>query len=658
MEYFAEIDGLRAIAVLSVFLYHLQILGFTGGFVGVDIFFVISGYLITSIISKGLQDQTFTFAKFYERRMRRIIPALYVVLICSGIFTFRFFMPTELVDFCKSLISSLLFFSNILFCRHSGYFDLNSELKPLLHTWSLAIEEQFYIFFPILMFLLYRYARKFIVPILTVFFVVSFGLGLWILGKNPSSAFYLMHYRAWELLMGSIIALSTFPKNIKRTISEGLAILGLGMIGWSIFALSTTSKFPGFNAAIPCLGTALIIYTTVHFKKTYIGKLLGTPPFTFVGKISYSLYLWHWPAIVFMKYYRVFPLHPMDKLWIVVVVFVLSFCSQKWIEQPFRKKEKVFANTKFVLASLATLTFLMVIYSYVGGYVKKGLPSRLPSYVLAYANGSDDINPDRKRCHIQGLKRVSDDDMCILGEKKKDEKPKFIVWGDSHAEALMPAFQMLAKTKNEYGVFASASACPPLLDVVRTDNPTHSQQCEKFNDLMIKYIREHSIPNVVLVSRWGIVGVHYKEETENHQNTDDQSKIFEYGLESTLKNIRESHAKIWLMDRVPVTDYEIPSALGRFAMFGKPTSELEIDFEKYQEYANEFNVILEKMKPKYDFVVLHPSSMLCSKERQKCKVEDDGKSLYRDHQHLSSYGARYVSPVFQPLFDSMTHDAD
>src|SRR5258708_7906370 len=297
-HYRADIDGLRAVAVLLVFAYHLGTARVRGGFVGVDVFFVISGYLIGSIILSEIDSGKFSLLSFYERRVRRILPALFVALAVCAVLAYKFFLPAELDEFAKSFLAATFSFSNVFFYHQAGYFEGPAAMKPLLHTWSLAVEEQFYIFLPLFLLAVRRYSlavRRNIVMAVTI---CSFIISAWGAFKNPDATFYLAHTRAWELLLGTLLALDFIPHFSGRSWRNFLSAAGLTMILASAVLYEKTTPFPGLAAAVPCFGAALII-AAGRDGSSFVGTALSLRPVVFIGMISYSLYLWHWPLIVF-----------------------------------------------------------------------------------------------------------------------------------------------------------------------------------------------------------------------------------------------------------------------------------------------------------------------------------------------------------------------
>ena len=341
-NYRPDIDGLRAIAVLVVVFFHYNVPYFTGGFVGVDVFFVISGYLISSIIFKDLANNTFSFCAFYERRIRRIFPALFVMLFISTITAFILYDYQALVEFGKSLVSTVVFASNFYFRKNVGYFAISPQQITLLHTWSLAIEEQFYLIFPIVIYFLNKYKASKINFYIVTGFVLSLGLCVFLSEqKHIQFAFYMLPTRAWEFLLGTLLALRFFPSLYNKKIYHFFSILGFGLIVLAVFMFSSTTEYPSYYALLPVFGTALLIYSGENHHQAFLNKILGFPFLVFTGKISYSWYLWHWVLYVFYRYVSLGVFNSLDIFILIISSFFLSFLSWRFIEQPFRYLQKI-----------------------------------------------------------------------------------------------------------------------------------------------------------------------------------------------------------------------------------------------------------------------------------------------------------------------------
>ena len=369
MQYRAEIDGLRALAVIPVVLFHAGIAGFSGGFVGVDIFFVISGYLITSIILSEQQKERFTLAGFYERRARRILPALMLVTLLSTVAAWFLLLPTEMIDYGKSLASVGVFASNILFWTQSDYFAQTSEFIPLLHTWSLAVEEQFYLIFPVFMIATVATVKSKRLIILIVVAVLSLIFCEWAWRNAPEANFFLAPSRIWELLAGVFCAFYLQqPRDHSKLINQFASALGLLMLVYSIIFFDKTIPFPSLYALLPVFGTALIILFTD--KDTLVGQLLSVPFIVGIGLISYSAYLWHQPLFVFARLNSLEELSVLTLLGLSLLAFIMAYISWRWVEKPFRNRNWLSQRQILWMAGLCSLVLigLGLIFVWGGGF--------------------------------------------------------------------------------------------------------------------------------------------------------------------------------------------------------------------------------------------------------------------------------------------------
>ena len=361
MKYRPEIDGLRAIAVIAVILFHANFNAFRGGFIGVDIFFVISGYLITTILLNDLEAGNFSIAHFYERRARRILPALFLVMFACLPLAWFWLSPSDMRNFSQSLVAVTVFASNILFWRSSGYFDTATELKPLIHTWSLSIEEQYYLLFPLFLFFAWRLGKRWIVGILAVVAILSLTFAQWYVNKNPSFTFYMLPTRAWELLIGAFVAFYYSERNIKKHkywASQLGSMLGFALIVYATFAFSSRTPFPSLYALVPSIGTALIIIFATS--QTLMGKLLSKKPLLWIGLISYSAYLWHQPLFAFARHHTLEQTSQGVLAMLGVITLLLAYLTWKFVERPFRDEHRFSRNQIILLSLICSLTFMTV----------------------------------------------------------------------------------------------------------------------------------------------------------------------------------------------------------------------------------------------------------------------------------------------------------
>jgi peptidoglycan/LPS O-acetylase OafA/YrhL len=478
MKYRSDIDGLRALAVVPVVLFHAGFTTFSGGFVGVDVFFVISGYLITKILLDEIQQGSFSIINFYERRARRILPALVTVLAFTSIGTYLLYFPADFVSYCKSVLSTLGFGSNILFWLESGnYFEASEGSKPLLHTWSLSVE----------------YVAQSLKILLWLAFFGSLAISIYGVFNHPKATFYLLPTRAWELLLGSLAAASfiTLPK--KQYFRETASFLGCALIIGSIFLLSEDNLFPGYNALYPCVGALLIIIAGKDGFTSVSGRVLSFKPIVFIGLISYSLYLWHWPIIVLFKTYNIDGLGTDQQAITVFISVILAALTWRYVERPFRGKSSVFSRKQiFTYSAYASTAF--VIFSFIA-LKTNGLPNRFDGEVWRLMNFENSKDITQEKCIGFGHERIT----CAYGNK--NEVPTIALWGDSHSFALLTMLDKLAFEKNSSFLHYGNHGCPPLYGL-RSSLDRAKECTDSIAPLYKKLMSQKSIETVILVGRW------------------------------------------------------------------------------------------------------------------------------------------------------------
>lgn len=631
-----DIDGLRAIAVIPVVLFHAGVLHVAGGFVGVDVFFVISGFLITGILLEAIRRDQFSIAMFYERRARRILPALFVVLFFASLAAYRLLMPNDAHDYGHSLIATLFFASNIAFSREMGYFDGPAELKPLLHTWSLAVEEQFYILYPLFLYLVTRFFRKRYATAISSVLVLSFAYSIWRVHTTPATSFFLATARAWELLIGGLLAIPSIPKLQQKWLANLLGVFGLGLIGYSVFSFSAATPFPGTHALYPCIGAAFIIYSGMEVQ-TFTGRVLSLRPLVFVGLISYSLYLWHWVIIVFAKHYLDRPLTGLDTAAVIVASFLAAGLTWQFVENPFRGRGAIGTRT-WIFSGAAVVGLLFAAFG-VGAMATDGFPARFSGEARFLLNARDDFWKKRDQCDAK---------ICRVGASGAPET--FILWGDSHAGALAPVFEQLALSDNLAGAVAFHSGCAPLLELKRYG--VRPQDCTEFGDSVLLYIKAHHIRNVFLHGRWGL----YTEAVRPEQGppallTPDLRPEENYAefaklIRSTLAELRSLDVNVVIIASIPEVGKDVPTTLARVAMSGKPMELAPSRDEFIKRQARAFQV-LRGVANDYSAQIVYPHETLC--DSSKCAVVKEQWPLYSDDDHLSVHGAMDLSPMLEPL---------
>jgi peptidoglycan/LPS O-acetylase OafA/YrhL len=505
-KYRPDIDGLRAVAILSVLFFHLRPWRVPGGFVGVDVFFVISGYLISAIVFAEIASGRFSILGFYERRVRRIFPALFVMLILVTAVITYFLLPSELVDYSKSVIAAATSSSNFYFWRHSGYFDAPLS-KPLLHTWSLAVEEQFYILFPIFLLIARRFFARHLKHAVVFLLFASLAASVVAVHYNPTTAFYMPYSRAWELLLGTVVALGFFPRLPSVPVRNAATLLGIAMIGYSALRFSSQTPFPGLAALLPCVGSALIIGAG-DSGSTLVGKALSWRPMVFVGLISYSLYLWHWPVIILndlglsINFSALLPheggfvrlLQKGNDAMEILTWFVLATLSWRFVERPFRghrrriERRPLFSLSAGVLAAIL-LCAGVLIYA-------RGFPGRFPNravQVASFLSIGDETLGQLGACVIMPDNRatVFDDSHCLPAT----DKETYLLLGDSHARALWDG---LKSALPHYSLpVAAVWGCGP--SVYSHGEPL----CRQMMDFVFrKYLLSHAIQGLLVEARW------------------------------------------------------------------------------------------------------------------------------------------------------------
>ncbi|NMM79643.1 acyltransferase [Acidovorax sp. SRB_14] len=504
MKYRPEVDGLRAIAVLPVIVFHAGFQLFSGGFVGVDVFFVISGYLITSIILAEKKTGTFSLINFYERRARRILPALFTVLVVCLPFTWAWLLPEDMISFSQSLMAVSAYISNILFWRTSGYFETAAELKPLLHTWSLAIEEQYYFLFPIFFVAIWKLGKNWVFAILASLASLSLALAQWGSIFNPSAAFYLLPTRGWELLIGALLAIYSTEKNRfhpNRILSEFGSLLGILLLIYAIFKFNNETPFPSFYTLVPTIGTALIIFCATE--QTTIGKILSHKLLVGVGLISYSAYLWHQPLFAFARHRSL--TEPSKLLFTVLAMLTLglAYFTWKYIEIPLRNKHNFSRRKIFLYSALGSSLFLS--FGLIGNF-NEGYPNRLPKSLALTEIELPRI--DNGWCfysidNLGYLKVGADGVNCWLG--KKSSNVKGILFGDSFAGQYEPFWD---KTANELNASINAITtnwCFPSMNEEFTGKTSSRalKQCFYNRKYLIENISNYDF--AVLGGSWGSV---------------------------------------------------------------------------------------------------------------------------------------------------------
>ena len=627
MKFRPDIEGLRAVAILPVVAYHAASGFAPGGFIGVDIFFVISGYLITGIIFDELKAGSFSLASFYERRIRRIFPALFFMLAGSCVLAYLIVPPRVLAEFGRTVVSTVLFSSNLEFLRTSGYFDDGADLKPLLHTWSLAVEEQFYIVFPLVMIVIWRWFRRHLALILSLAALLALAKSLWVFHKVPTAAFYLTPNRAIELLIGALLAVATLPPLVTRFARELLTACGMLMIVVCVVAYNSRTPFPGWHALVPCIGAALIIYGG-RDGDSMVRRALSLPPVRYIGAISYALYLWHWPLLVFMRHYRFGDMTGGVTALTVVTAFALAAFSGRFIERPFRRTASVVASRQPVFVAGAACALAFGLAGAVA-VADDGMPQRYSPAALAMFKYSGGYNHRRPECHGEEYRRIPYERSCVYGATSAE--PSVAVWGDSYGTELVVGLGELAQRQRGAVLQLTSSACPPAVRY----SPAIRPSCSIHNDEVLSHLLADSrIKEVVLAAN-------YEEYVDDHWST------LSAGLEAAVADLVHAGKEVTLLYPYPTFHYPVPDALGELLARGRAPAQFTITHAEYLRVNALPIALLDTIAAKFPVRRVDPTEKLCNLER--CLAYDGGDVLYWDAIHISVSGGRRVAVAFSDV---------
>lgn len=613
LTYKPEIDGLRSVAVLSVLIFHLGFPYLPGGFTGVDIFFVISGYLITQIIAGDMQAGRFSLLDFYRRRALRILPPLFALLLFVSLAAWVVFLPTEMSDFGQSISWTAMFSSNIYFFKEINYFNPEAKFNPLLHTWSLGVEEQFYIVVPVILWLLFRFARRNVKPFFSATVLASFILSAVLVFFSQKATFYLLPTRYWEMGVGSILALYGLHGRLNGRLADIVSAVGLSLLAASLMLVDEASRFPGPAALPATIGAALIILTGAN---GFVGRLLATPGPVFVGRVSYSLYLWHWPLIVFYRLWVAPDITLLAGIGIGLLSFACAVLSFRFVETPLRRLPQRFSNMNVLGTSVGCLAGLLafgILLPQVSGALRS-FPddvNHLASYDR-YDEGTASKAQYRKdQCFItsgtKGGIDAFDENVCLARDAAK---PDYLLIGDSQAADL---WQSLQEARRDINLMqATASGCKP------TISTAGEPRCVKLmNEIYRELLPQHPVDSVVLSARW---------------QTEDMA-----GLVSTIRELHRLGVPriIVLGPRVEYSQ-SFPLILARDALKGSDdTAEFRVDTRRDLDRSmaaslGDKNVIYLSL---YDAV--------CPKDQ--CVETVENTPVQSDYGHFTDIGARLVS---------------
>jgi peptidoglycan/LPS O-acetylase OafA/YrhL len=660
-DYRPDIDGLRAIAILSVACYHAGFRFCSGGFAGVDVFFVISGYLIGGHIYEELRAERFSFLRFYQRRAKRILPALYAVLIAILLASTLLLSPSELVNgiIGKCSLATTLSVSNIVFWRNQGYFAPATELNPLLMTWSLGVEEQFYLIIPLLMLALSRVRKRWLSWLLVLLCVISFALACFGLPRDAMAVFYLLPGRAWELGVGVLCAILAAQGSFGRmenrgAVSQWVGAASLAAIVIPMGLLSARVPFPGVSA-VPCvLGTAASVVASGSWVNR---RVLSAPPLVYIGRVSYSWYLWHWPVLAFARIVRGRPLSLMEGVGAITLAFVAAVLSYYFVEQPFRRSTLA-PRPLLMRYALGSLALGLVCGAL---WVSGGMPARYPKLAQVEKVTEGDLDADPCLLAAQAV-MPSLDAKCY----EQTQSGRLIaIWGDSHAAAIARELRSIAHREGYGMVEVVKSSCPPLLGTTRLflHDPKHAKECTAFNQNALALMaRDPKIKVVALEATWARLLADFARAAEG--NTMQQgSGILSESLRRTVSALRASGKKVVIFEDVPhfepdpmwqIRTREIPARRWLASAMGG-AEEIDPGWMQASSRAEdgEADAVMKKIAGESGDVETYDlKQAVCRMPDETCRYRTESEMLFMDPHHLSAQGAevaleKFVIPTAQ-----------
>ncbi len=593
---------------------------------------------------------------FYARRVRRIFPALFCTLALTLLAASVILFPPDLVRQLPIAAWVPVFAANLPIAKTlGGYSGSFAQASPLLHLWSLAVEEQFYLLFPLAMLAIARLGGNRILPALAALAVLSFAASVVLARIEPVRSFYLLPGRGWELLFGALLAIAAAQPPRSGQVRDTLALLGLGLIGFAILAFDEATPFPSEFALAPCGGAALILYAGCD-RRSLAGRLLVNPVARQIGLWSYSLYLLHWPLLTFTRYYLDAPLSAGLLCLVLAASIGLAGLSWRFVEQPFRRPSPSFPFAWGFLAVAAAVLLT-------------GAARVLPP---AYTGAARDFpRPTAMQLACRDLPpgAAIGQPACKIGAPTAGP-PQAVLWGDSHAQALMPAAAAAFAAHDSSALVFTTSGCPPLLGVEFYRPPPRlglpdldamlagrQAHCAPLNDAVLHWIGEQKIPTVILAAHWMVYAATQSVATAagsqltlvevGQPDQTDEAAAFERRLAATLDALQRRHVRVFVVEDTPEQDFNVPYALAAQARLEHPAP-LGVSREAYAAQQAVATEIFGRLQQRYSFTRLRPQDVLCAGGR--CALTLDGQVLYQDEEHLALPGALAVVPAFAPLW--------
>jgi len=648
--YRPEVDGLRCIAVMLVILHHLQLPGFSGGFVGVDVFFVISGYLITSIILAELRKGKFTFGSFYKRRVIRLAPAYFTVLLVTCIFAYVLMLPAELENFSVSALYSTFFAANFyMWDTVGGYFGTGAKTTPLLHLWSLAVEEQFYVIWPVTLLLLYRFMRGYLLVVVVLALLVALGISEYGAINYRAAAYYLMPTRAFELLIGAVLAcvpLAVFDR-VPLAFRLLLGSLGLALILYGNVFFTAETWFPGLNALYPCVGAFLLI-AFLRAGDPVLGRLLSSRVAVGIGKVSYPAYLWHWPIIAFLNLQLV-ELTPLVSVGVVTATLLLATLTYLFIEKPAR----TFRYAQWAKVASSGFILPAAIFGSAAVYAiqVEGMPGRFDEVVAhkskAVLSYADEI---RGRCNEGPVTSPRGPEDCVLGINKPGVD--ILLVGDSHANHFSGMIDTLATRAGLRGYDVTQSSSPFLVDVERFYRQDGELVWHDNFSARNRVIETQLLPcHYEFFILGGSFNKYYNTGLFSNDQIPPQSPelaIFRDSMVKTIEKISEYGSTPVLIKGNPTFDYDVSDCTLNNLRFDLEKN-CHMDRTNYQKSFRDWNEFVDLLSEQFDqLIVIDPVQIMCDDEM--CYSELNDTPLYKDGGHLNYEGSKLIGELYSERF--------
>ena len=650
-RYRADIDGLRAIAVLMVVLFHFHLVpGAEAGFLGVDVFFVISGYLITGIVLRACRADTFRLGAFYANRVRRLAPALLATLALTLAAGALWLLPSDFEALVEQAVVTQFYVSNVYFWRTINYFGLQADGVFLLHTWSLAVEEQFYLLYPAALLLVMRLRGRWLWPLLWLATIASFALALGFVQSKPEATFYLLPTRAWELLAGALVfGLVERGVRLAAPLREGLGVAGLLLLAIAVFAHRPDYSVPGTFALLPVLGAAALIYSATE-GTTFVARQLGRALPVYLGRLSYPLYLVHWPIEVFAND-RFGEAYDLPVRWAMFgLSLVLAAAIYHGVESPIRHARDKNDNRRLLAIYAATLIGTVALHA--GSRATEGFPDRFSKEVLRFAAFAEDHTPSTTDCAYDPG-RTSASSLCVLG--KGDAEPTWLIYGDSHAWAARAVFELWLEGRGERAYYVYRNTCLPLsnIDLFGTGG-----LCRRFNDDVLRFAEAHpTIANVLLVSTWrqAIEGI-VTDSPFTLRSPAESEALFRSALGETTRAHAEAGRRVRLWAPVPGARGHPPKQLARAAAKGRIDEALADLAIPRAEYQSEYAFFFEAAREHEEWIagVYETADVVC--DATTCGAMLGDAPAYYDGSHIARSPAPYWAAMMRATDDKNERD--